>query len=70
MFVSKSSHYSRNLADGEGLKVKPANLSAPEGKEPGVAIFVGTLPKFVLREDHAIALCNSIIDTLDEHPNR
>ena len=67
MFVSKPSHYDRNLADGESLKVKAAKLSAPEGKEPGVAIFAGTRPKFVLREDHAIALCNAIIDSLDEH---
>lgn len=67
MFDSKRAHYGRNIFDGESLKTRAALLTGPTGKEPGVAILTGNLPRFVLREDHAIALCNAIIDSLDEH---
>jgi hypothetical protein len=67
MFNSKSSHYTRNIFDGEGLRAKPAFLNGPDGKEPGVVILADNVPRYVLREDHAIALCNAIVDSLDEH---
>lgn len=70
MFNSKPTHYTRNISDGESVNTRAALLHAPDGKEPGVAIYLGDVPKFVLREDHAIALCNAIVDSLDEHRSR
>lgn len=67
MFTSRSNHYTRNIADGETLTVKPAFLTAPTGREQGVAVLDGSNPRLVLREDHALALCNAIIDALDLH---
>ncbi|KQQ89456.1 hypothetical protein [Arthrobacter sp. Leaf137] len=67
MFDSKRAHYSRNIIDGETLTTRAAFLNGPDGKEPGVAIFSDTILRYVLREDHAIALCNAIVDSLDEH---
>ncbi|WP_461164946.1 hypothetical protein [Arthrobacter sp. R4-81] len=67
MFDSRRAHYTRNIFDGESLTPRAALLSGPDGKEPGVAIFSGSELRYVLREDHAIALCNAIVDSLDEH---
>lgn len=70
MFISYEHRYPLNIRDGETLNVIPAELQGPNGLEIGVAIKSGSYLKYVLRGDHAIALCNAIIDTLDEHPNR
>lgn len=70
MFNSKQAHYSRNIFDGESLHTKPAYLNGPGGQEPAVAIFGGHILRYVLREDHALALCNAITDSLDEHRNQ
>lgn len=67
MFVSRNNYYNRNIKDGETLRTRAAYLEGPDGKEAGVAILAGNLPRFILREDHAIALCNAIVDSLDEH---
>lgn len=67
MFVSRHAHYNRNIFDGESLTPRAALLNGPDGKERGVAIFSGTALRYVLREDHALALCNAIVDSLDEH---
>lgn len=67
MFVSNDTYHARNLREGESLRARAAILEGPTGKEPGVAILTGYHPRYVLREDHAIALCNAIIDSLDEH---
>jgi hypothetical protein len=67
MFSSRSAHYPRNISDGESFTTRPAFLNGPDGQEPGVAIFGGPVLHYVLREDHAVALCNAIIDSLDKH---
>lgn len=67
MFVSRDTYYARNLKDGESLRTRPAYLEGPDGREQGVAILAGNSPRFILREDHALALCNAIVDSLDEH---
>lgn len=67
MFHSRRSHYAGDIQQGAALNVKPAILAAPNGQEQGAAIFIGKYVRLVLREDHAIALCNAIVDALDEH---
>lgn len=67
MFVSRATYYARNLKDGESLHTRAALLEGSTGLEQGVAILDDNNPRFVLREDHALALCNAIVDSLEEH---
>jgi hypothetical protein len=67
MFISKANYYARNVNDGEQLRTRPAILEGPGGDTQGVAILAGNMPRLILREDHAIALCNAIVDSLEEH---
>lgn len=70
MFYSRSNHYERDIEQGAALNAVPAVLKGPTGHEPGAAIFIGKYVRLVLREDHVIALCNALIDALDEHRKR
>jgi hypothetical protein len=70
MFTSWPHRYALNVRDGETTHVIQAEIQGPNGSEPGVAIRTGSYVKYVLRADHALALCNEIVDALENHPNR
>lgn len=70
MFTSWPHRYNLNIKDGETIKVLQAEIQGPNGSEPGIAIKSGSYVKYVLRADHALTLCNEIVDALETHPNR
>lgn len=64
IFTVKPGLEKQNREIGESLRVIPARNGY--GKPPsGVAVFAGPFLKFVLEEDHALALANSIADALE-----
>lgn len=67
MFTSSLNRYRQNLHEGQRLRAATAQLTGPDGMEPGVVIMLGNGVKFVLRADHALSLADSIVDHLEQH---
>lgn len=67
MFTSSLERYRQNLHEGKRIRAESAQLTSPDGMEPGVVIMLGGGVKFVLRADHAVKLADGIVDRIEQH---
>lgn len=68
LFMSKTDRYDDDMRAADSLRACPVWLMNPNGEqEPGVGLFEGTRPRFMMPLTDALRVANQIADIIQDH---